>query len=236
MLGTLNMGAFFALVYLAAQTLPTSVASTIMATSPVAMMLIAWAALSARPAAAQLAGAVLGIGGVCLMLLDGGGTVAPRGVLASGAAMAMSSLGYVLAKKWSADVDVFSLTAWQLLAGGALLLPAAVAVEGAPPVLDAAALAGFGYVSIVATALAFAAWFAGLRHLSAGTVGLIGLLNPMTGVLLGAAVAGEALAAHQLAGLALVFTGIVVGQPVAARLLARLRPARDDAGAALCTS
>ena len=32
---------------------------------------------------------------------------------------------------------------------------------------------------------AFVAWFAGLKHLEAGTVGLIGLLNPVTGVLVG---------------------------------------------------
>ncbi|MFI7618482.1 DMT family transporter [Nonomuraea terrae] len=229
-LGTLNMSAFFALVYLAAQVLPTSIASTIMATSPVAMMLIAWAALSERPRRAHLAGAGIGIGGVCLMLLDGAVAVDFSGVLASVAAMVMSSLGYVLAKKWSAGVDVFSLTSWQLVAGGVALVPVAVVVEGSPPALDGPALAGFAYVTVVATALAFAAWFAGLRHLSAGTVGLIGLLNPMTGVLLGAGIAGETLAAHQLCGLALVFLGILLGQPAAARLVAVLRARASAAG------
>ena len=60
-------------------------------------------------------------------------------------------------------------------------------------------------------ALAFAAWFAGLRHLPAGTVGLIGLLNPVTGVLLGTAVAGEVLTVQQLCGLVLVLVGVVLG-------------------------
>ncbi|MFD2351303.1 DMT family transporter [Nonomuraea ferruginea] len=192
-LGTLNMGAFFALVYLAAQTLPTSVASTIMATSPMVMMLFAWAALSERPRVAHLAGACVGIAGVGLMLLEDMGAAGLTGILASVSAMTMSSLGYVLAKRWSGDVDVFSLTSWQLIAGGAALVPVAVAVEGAPPSLDGPALLGFGYVTVIATALAFAAWFAGLRHLSAGTVGLIGLLNPVTGVLLGTVLAGETL-------------------------------------------
>jgi probable blue pigment (indigoidine) exporter len=137
--------------------------------------------------------------------------------------MAMSSFGYVLAKKWSADVDVFSLTAWQLIAGGIVLAPIAVAVEGAPPTLDGHAVAGFGYVSVVATAVAFAAWFTGLRHLPTGTVGLIGLLNPVTGVLLGTLVAGETLAPQQLCGLVLVFAGVLLGQPAAARVLASRR-------------
>jgi len=219
-LGALNMGAFFALVYLAAQSLPTSVASTIMATSPVVMMLFAWAALSERPRLAQLAGAALGIAGVALMLLGRGGTVHASGVLASVGAMTMSSFGYVLTKRWGGGVDVVSLSAWQLVAGGLILAPAALFVEGAPPTVDGRALVGFGYVTVVATALAFVAWFTGLRHLGAGTVGLVGLLNPITGVLLGTALGGESLAAQQLWGLALVLSGILLGQPVTVRLLA----------------
>ncbi len=211
-LGTLNMGAFFALVYLAAQTLATSIASTIMATSPIVLMLFAWAALSERPRAIHVAGAGVGLGGVCLMLLPGRGGGDAVGILASIAAMVMSSFGYVLAKKWGANVDVFSLTAWQLIAGGGVLLPIAVGVEGPPPTLDAQAIAGFGFVTIVATALAFAAWFTGLRHLRAGTVGLIGLLNPITGVLLGTVIAGETLAVQQICGLVVVFAGILLGQ------------------------
>jgi probable blue pigment (indigoidine) exporter len=217
-LGTLNMGAFFALVYVAAQRLSTSIASTIMATAPVVMMLFAWAALAARPRVAQLAGAFVGISGVAIMLSQGRHGVAVTGVLASVAAMVMSSIGYVLAKKWGTDLDVISLTAWQLIAGGAMLIPVAVAVEGSPPSLDTRSAVAFGYVTVVATAIAFVAWFAGLRHLDAAAVGLIGLLNPVTGVLLGTAVAGESLTGRQGLGLAMVLAGIVIGQPLTARL------------------
>lgn len=213
-LGTLNMGAFFALVYLAAQLLPTSVASTIMATSPIVMMAFAWSLLAERPRALPLAGAVVGIVGVCVMLLTSAGGIDLIGVLASVAAMLMSSIGYVLTKRWSTDVEVLSLTSWQLIAGGVVLVPFAIAVEGSPPALSPETLLGFGYVSIVATAVAFGAWFSGLRHLSAGTVGLIGLLNPVTGVLLGTIVAGETLTVQQVLGLFLVLLGILLGQPV----------------------
>jgi probable blue pigment (indigoidine) exporter len=216
-LGTLNVAAFFVLIYLAAHLLPTNVASTLMATSPLAIMLLAWALLAERPRALHLAGAGIGIAGVCLMLFTGAASVDPIGVLASLAAMSMSSLGYVLAKRWSTDVDVLASTAWQLIAGGLILLPLAAALEGAPPAVDLAAILGFGYITTIATALAFAAWFAGLRHLPAATVGLIGLLNPATGVLLGTAIAGEALTIQQICGLALVFTGICLGQRIASR-------------------
>ncbi|MFB6602414.1 DMT family transporter [Streptomyces noursei] len=217
-LGVLNMGGFFALVYVAAQRLPTSLASVVMALSPLAMALIAWGLLGERPRAGHLVGAAVGAGGVGLMLLTATTAVDPVGVLASVGAMAMSSLGYVLAKRWSAggdgaEVDVLASTAWQLVAGGLLLLPFAVVVEGAPPVLDGRAVLGFGYVTVVATAVAFAAWFAGLRRLPAATVGLIGLLNPVTGVLLGTALSGEALGGREACGLVLVLCGVFLGRP-----------------------
>jgi probable blue pigment (indigoidine) exporter len=226
-LGALNMG-----VYVAAQLLPTSIASTIMATSPIVMMLFAWLLVSERLRVLPLSGAVVGLAGVVLMLVTGEASVDPWGVAASVAAMCMSSLGYILAKRWGGGVDVLAITSWQLIAGGIMLVPAAIVWEGAPPALDAPALLAFGYVSIVATAIGFVAWFTGLRHLDAGTVGLIGLLNPVTGVLLGVLVADESLSAQQLIGLVLVFLGIVMGQPVVARGIRAWRSRSDAPGRA----
>ncbi|GAA3823644.1 EamA family transporter [Cellulomonas soli] len=220
-LGTLTMGAFFALVYVAAQLLPTSVAATVMATSPVVMILVAWLLLAQRPRLLALAGAALGLVGVALMLLTGGADIDPLGVLASVAAMTMSSVGFVLATRWSEGVDVVSSTAWQLVAGGLVLLPFAVAVEGNPPTLDGPAVLGFAYVSLVSTALAYLAWYAGLRHLPAGTVGLVGLLNPVTGVLLGTVVAAERLTVQQALGIVVVLAGVLLGQPAVERATRR---------------
>ncbi|HET6562887.1 MAG TPA: EamA family transporter [Marmoricola sp.] len=211
-LGLLNTSAFFVLIYLAAQLLPTSVAATVMATSPVAMMGVAWLALNQPPRPMQLLGAAAGIAGVALMLLTGAADVQLLGVLASVAAMVMSAVGFVLTKKWATDVPALDLASWQLTAGGLALVPFAVLLEGAPPTIAAAEASAFAYVAVVATALAFVAWFTGLQRLDAGSVGLVGLLNPVTGVLLGTALAHEVLTGRQLAGIALVLGGIVVGQ------------------------
>lgn len=217
-LGILNMGTFFALVYIAAQLLPSSIATTVMATSPMFLMLLAWPMIRERPQALQIAGAVLGLAGVALMVFTGTSGVNLLGVVASLSAILMSSVGYILAKKWTSDIDVVSVTSWQLIAGGLVLLPVAAIVEGAPPALDLPAILTFAYLSLVATALAYAAWFSGLKHLSAGTVGLIGLLNPVTGVLLGVLVAGDVLDIRQVIGLVLVLVGILLGQPIMKRL------------------
>ncbi|MEV7520586.1 EamA family transporter [Streptomyces sp. NPDC091371] len=227
LLGVLNMGGFFTLVYLAAQRLPTSVASTVMATAPLVVMLVAWALIGERPGVRHVAGAAVGVGGVCLMLLTSAVALDAIGVLASVAAIGTSSLGHVLAKRWSAEAGLLASTSWQLLGGGLVLLPLAVVVEGAPPALDGRALLGFGYATVVATALAFVTWFAGLRHLPAATVGLLGLLNPVTGVLLGTAIAGEGLGPQQVCGLMLALGGILLGRPSArTAAAAAVRPPR----------
>ncbi|WP_309134771.1 DMT family transporter [Cellulomonas sp.] len=224
-LGLLNMSAFFVLVYIAAQLLPSSVASTVMAVSPFVLMLVAWPVLGQRPRVAGLVGAVVGLGGVVAMLVTGAVAVNPLGVLAGGTAMVMSSVGFVLATRWKDDVDVLASTSWQLVAGGLLLVPVAALAEGAPPALDARGWLGIAYVSLVATALAYVAWFTALRHLPAGAVGLVGLLNPLTGVAVGLLLGGEHLTPLQVAGIVAVLAGVVVGQPAAARVLARRRRA-----------
>ncbi|NQX35435.1 DMT family transporter [Herbiconiux sp. VKM Ac-2851] len=235
-LGVLNVGAFFVLIYAASQLLPTSTASTLMASSAGVLMLVAWPLLRERPRAAGLLGAAVGIGGVVLMLgggLSGAGGAGAGGelglgVAASLGAMAMSSVGFVLTKKWGGGIRVLSLTSWQLVAGGLAVLPVALLREGPPPPLDGPAFAGFGYVSLVATALAFAAWFTGLRHLPAGSVGLIGLLNPVTGVLLGTLLAGEAFGPAQAVGTALVLGGVLIGQRPLLLRRARVKGMRRD--------
>lgn len=226
-LGICNMSAFFALIYVAAQLLPVSLASTIMSASPVTMALFAWALLAERPTLPVITGAAAGLAGVWLMLGAGTSAVDLRGVAASIAALLMSSCGYVLTKKWGRAASPLATTAWQLTAGGLALIPFAVLIEGAPPAIDLPALVGFAYVGLIATALAFTAWFTGLRHLPATTVGLIGLLNPVTGVLLGTTLSGEVLTLEQLIGLALVLLGITLsGTPRSAAGRTRWRALR----------
>lgn len=210
-LGTLNIGAFFALVYAASQLLPAGVASTVMAMSAATLMLLAWPILKEKPAVFPLAGALLGFLGVGIMVFDQKSAVDSAGITCSLIAMVFSSSGALLTKKWAENQRPLDLTAWQLTAGGAILIPAAVVVEGRPTVLDGAAIWASAYICVFATAIAFFAWFLGLKHLPATTVGLVGLLNPVTGILTGAFLGGDALGAQQLAGIALVIGGVLCG-------------------------
>lgn len=211
-LGLLNFGAFFVLVYLAAQLLPTSVAASVMALAPVALSMLAIPLLRQRSTAYMLIGAVLGVVGVGLLVGLGASRIDPLGVAISLMALLLSSLGAILATKWRDDLPLVATTSWQLVAGGLMLLVAAIVVEGAPPAITSTNVLAYGAISLVATAIAFLCWFAGLRHLPAGTVGIIGLLNPVTGVLLGVLLAAESLASSQWWGLALVAAALVLGR------------------------
>jgi probable blue pigment (indigoidine) exporter len=212
-LGTLNIGAFFVLVYVAASRLPGGLAATLTATAPILMMLLAWLLIRERPRPVSLASAVVGLGGVALLVLRAGFVVDPLGVAASLAAVSMASLGFVLVKRWKSSVSLTTMAAWQLVGGGLLLLPVALLVEGAPPHLDRAAWAGFAYIGLVSTGLAYVVWFRGLRRLEAGAVAMIGLLNPVAGVVLGVLFAHESFGGVQLLGLALVLVGVLAAQP-----------------------
>src|SRR5262249_4450884 len=66
--GTLNFSAFFVLIFVAASRLPGGLAATITATSPIAVMLLAWALAGERPYRVSLAAAVVGVGGVALLV------------------------------------------------------------------------------------------------------------------------------------------------------------------------
>lgn len=216
-LGILNVAGFHSLVYLASTELPASMASTIMATSPIAIALSGWALLGQRPTTRAMVAAVVGIGGVVLIVGGASGAISTVGVIASLAAMISSSIGFALSTRWStrdgalSTPELLSTTAWQIAAGGLILVLVAPVVEGAPPALGASEILAFGYISIIATALAFICWFAGLKRLRSEEVGLVGLLNPVAGVLLGIAIAGEVLTLLQAIGIAVVLLSVLAG-------------------------
>jgi len=226
LLGTCNMGLFFCLLFAAAYRLPGGLASTMTAMSPLAVMLIAAAVIRERPTVLGIAGGVVGVAGVALLVLRSATDVDPIGVLAATGAVAVSAIGFVLMKRWERPTDLLTLTGWQLTGAGLVLAPVALVFEGAPPQLDAGNLAGYAWLGIVGTGLAYVCWFHGLTRMTAGATALIGLVNPVVGTLLGAVVMHEAFGPPQVAGVALVLGGVLAGQPAAVSALRRAMPSR----------
>lgn len=221
-LSLLNVGAFFPLVFLAAYHLSSGLASTLTATAPFVVMALAWAMIGERPHRAPVIGALGGLVGVFVLVGGSGLRYDALGLAASAGAITISALGFVLVKRWAPAVGMVTLTAWQLVGGGLVLIPVAIAVEGAPPAMDTSAMLGYGYLSTIGTGIAFLVWFRAANHLPAGSVAVIGLLNPVTGTALGVLFAGEAFGGSRAAGVGLILAGVLLGQ-VNGRSLPRRR-------------
>jgi probable blue pigment (indigoidine) exporter len=213
LLGVCNIGLFFPLLFLAAYRLPGGLASTLQATSPLAVMALAALVIGERAGASRIVAAGVGLVGVALLVLRSPGHVDPLGLLAAFGSVIVSALGFVLIKRWTPPVDMLTLVSWQLVTGGLTLLPIALLVEGAPPHLGAQAVSGYLWLMIAGTGVAYWCWFTGLRAMPAGAVSLIGLINPIVGTGLGVLVAGEAFGWPQGLGMLLVLGGVVGGQP-----------------------
>lgn len=211
-LGVANIGAFFPLIFLAAYHLPGGLAATVQAASPLVVMAVAWLLLGERAGLLRVAAAVIGLVGVGLLVLRAPDGVTGLGLAGAFGSVLVSSLGFVLIKRWTPPVGMLTLVSWQLVVGGLVLLPVALLVEGPPPPLDLPAVAGFLWLGLVGTALAYTCWFYGLTRMPAGAVSLVGLLNPVTGTVLGVVVAGELFGPAQAVGVALVLGGVLVGQ------------------------
>jgi probable blue pigment (indigoidine) exporter len=209
-LGTLNIGAFFALLFVAAYLLPGGVAATVGAIQPLLVALLASRLVGERFTATRLIAGIAGLAGVALLVLQADARLDAVGVAAAiGGAVSMAA-GVVLAKRWRSEHPPLVTTAWQLIAGGVVLLPVLLIVEGVPAEpLTATNVVGFVYLGLVGTALAYALWFRGIRALPVGSTTFLGLLSPVVAVLLGWLILGEALSPGQWLGMVVISASLV---------------------------
>src|SRR5690606_12192619 len=97
-------------------------------------------------------------------------------------------------------------------AGGLFLAPLALAVEGPPPPLDPGALAGYAWLGVAGTLLAYALWFRGIEKLPLGALSFLPLLSPAVATALGWLVLDQSLTPVQALGLGLAMAAIVGAQ------------------------
>ncbi|MEV7120055.1 EamA family transporter [Kitasatospora griseola] len=218
-LGTLNIGVFFALLFVAAYRLPGGVAAVLGAIQPLLAAGLAVPLLGERFGRRALLAGTVGVFGVALVVLRATARLDAIGVLAGLAGAGAMAAGTVLTKRWGRPEGVgpLALTGWQLTAGGLLLLPVAALVEGAPPALSGTNLLGYGYLAVANTALAYWVWFRGIGRLPATSVAFLGLLSPVSAAVIGWAALGQSLNAVQLLGMALALGSTLLGQRSAGR-------------------
>jgi len=227
-LGALNIGVFFPLLFLAAERLPGGVAATLGAAQPLLVAGLATVVLRDRPTAWRLAWGVIGVLGVGLVVLGPGARLDTVGVLAGLGGTATMGAGVVLTKRWGrpAGVGPLALAGWQLTVGGLLLLPLTLVVEGVPQRIDAGAVGGYVWLGSMGGLIAYTVWFRGIGRLPVGASAPLVLLSPLVATIVGIAL-GESLNLLQALGFALALAAMLASQLNSPKLFGRITLARS---------
>jgi probable blue pigment (indigoidine) exporter len=224
-LGALNIGIFFAMLFVSAYRLPGGMAAVLGAAQPLVVAGLTVLLLTERVALRTVLAGLAGVAGVALAVLTASARLDVVGVVAGLTGTASMAFGLVLTKRWGRPgVPLLTSTGWQLTAGGVLLAPVALWAEGVPRSLSPGNLAGYAYLSLIGTALAYTLWFRGLERLPAARVSLLGLISPVVATAVGWAVLGQRLTPVQISGMALAFGAVLWGQRGSAQV-----PVRHDA-------
>ncbi|PRB10992.1 EamA family transporter [Microbacterium sp. MYb72] len=228
-LGVLNIGAFFPLLFLAAERLPGGVAAAVAGVQPLIVLALGSLVLHERIRPLTAAAATVGAGGVALVVLGPAAQLDAIGILAALGGVTATAVGMILTKRWGRPEGVgpIAYAGWQLTAGGLLLLPLTFLIEGAPPQIDGGAALGYLWLGTVGGLFAYTLWFRGIQRLPVIAPGLLALLSPVVATLLGATVAGESFTPLQAIGMTLVLGALVSGQ-----LVTRPKPVPAVPGAA----
>lgn len=211
-LGALNFSLFWTMLFVAAYRLPGGVAATVGAIQPLLVIVMAriWLGHALVPLA--ISSSLLGVLGVAMLVLAPEAELDITGVFAALIGAGSMAAGTVLSRRWSPPDSSLTFTAWQLTAGGLILLPIALIFEQPIPSLNIRNLSGIAYLSLVGAAFTYFCWFRGVSKLAPTAVASLGLLSPMVAVLLGWGLLDQGLTAVQLIGISFVLVSILTSQ------------------------
>ena len=210
-LGTLNIGAFFAFLFISAYRLPGGVSATLGAIHPLLVAVLTVAVLHEAVSRRALTAAAVGLGGVALLVLTPDAALDTVGVLAGLAGGLSTAFGVILTKKWGRPTSLLTFTGWQLGAGGLVLAVPTLVFEGLPSSVTATNIAGYLWLAVPGGAIAYLLWFRGILALQPTRVTMLGFLAPLVATVLGWIVLDQTLRPLQWLGAALIVGAVVAG-------------------------
>jgi drug/metabolite transporter (DMT)-like permease len=230
-MGILNNVVPFTLIVWGQTHIASGLASILNATTPLFGVVVAHHLTRDEPMTGRrLAGVLVGFAGVAVMI--GGAALRDLGVgVAAQVAVLGAALSYAFAgvygRRFKAmGVEPLATATGQVTASSLVMIPLMLAVDRPwtlPPPGPGTWLALIG-LALLATALAYILFFRILASAGAVNILLVTFLIPVSAILLGALVLGEALEAKHLLGMGMIGSGLALidGRPVAAlRRLAR---------------
>ena len=209
--GIFQMAAYSALTAIALTILPAGRASVLAFSTPVWVVPLAAWWLRERASRRTLLGVGLGLLGVLtiaapsLQAHETSQILAYAMLLGAAASWAISIIA-VRAHRFTASA--LALAPWQMLVAACLLLPVAIATEGAPRRMGISGAASLADVGPIATAFAYWAVVEAGRHVRAATMSMALLATPSIGILISACTLGETVEISLFAGVALIGAGI----------------------------
>ncbi len=209
-LGLLNFGVFFVLLFWAAYRVAGGVGATIGGIGPLLFAALAWPLLGQKPRRLTLAAGFVGCLGVALLVWGPGAQVDPAGALAVVVAVFCMALGGVLAKRWGRPASLWGYVGWQMLTASVVVGAVCLPWEGIPT-LTWTNVWAFGYLGFLGTGLAYALWFRGIEKVGV-SVSFLALLSPLVAAGLGYLVLGQGLSLAQTLGAVVILGSLVAGQ------------------------
>ncbi|CAN7566541.1 EamA family transporter [Pararhizobium sp. LjRoot235] len=211
-LGALNFSFFWAMLFISAYRLPGGVAATVGAIQPLIVVALARLLVGTAIRPLAITAGLVGMAGVGLLVLTPSAALDPIGVIAGLAGAVSMAFGTVLTRRWAPPVSSLTFTAWQLTAGGLLLLPVALLLEPALPTPTLANVLGIAWLGLIGAAFTYLLWFRGLSKLEPAAVASLGFLSPLVATMLGWGVLGQNLSPVQIIGIAAVLVSVWMGQ------------------------
>lgn len=209
-IGTLQTTGVMGCSFLSLQTIPAGQTSILTFVSPLLVIVLGSWVLGQRYRWSQWVGVCVGCAGLIVTIglrLD-----LEVGVLWGLGSALFWAVSTVLVKRWSDNLHTWTLSAYQMLFGGLLILLIAVFVEPAHGLLRATfslpAIALLLYLAVVGSSIQFATWFYLLDRGDPGKTSAFLFLVPVFGLLSGWLLLGETVQWHVYAGGALVLVGI----------------------------
>lgn len=196
------------LLFIAERTVPTGVASLIIASVPLLVVLMRLAG-GERPPRLAIAGVLVGFAGVAVLFHPEGGATW-WGIALTGLSAVGWALGTYLSSRLPLPPDAFVATTFEMVAGGLILLPFGLAERPDPGSFSGASLAAFAYLVLVGSLVGFTAYVWLLHHAPLGTVSTYAYVNPVVAIALGVLFLDERITWRVAVGAAIVLASVAV--------------------------
>jgi len=194
------------------QFITSSAAGIVNAITPIMVVLVShvWPA-GERATPLKSVGVVFGFLGIVVMTVpsfQGQGASNPWALIATMAAPLCYGVALNLLRRMDA-MDRTVLTAWSLTFGALLIAPLALWAEGAPVITMAETWRALVIIGFVLTSASFIVLFWLIPIVGGTTASTITFIAPISAVLLGVLVLNEDIGIFHIAGMALIFAGLL---------------------------